>query len=163
MYGPIVHRVDEQKALQRTRDLERTDDDLMQGLTIMILFFPFFWTSLLPNVYFVFSLLENGHESNALVPISEESTSTPQSSALSVIPQRKVVTIPKPKWHPPWKLFRVISGHLGWVRCVAVEPGNEWFATGSADRVIKVSLKMLGYMRISSSNWSLNFADLGTG
>lgn len=46
----------------------------------------------------------------------------------------------KPKWHAPWKLYRVISGHLGWVRCCAVEPGNEWFATGSADRVIKVRL-----------------------
>lgn len=95
-------------------------------------------------VYYLFFIhlfsAENGHESNALVPVTEESTATPQSSALSVIPQRKVVTIPKPKWHPPWKLFRVISGHLGWVRCVAVEPGNEWFATGSADRVIKVIL-----------------------
>ena len=25
-----------------------------------------------------------------------------------------------------------------WVRSVAVEPGNEWFATGSADRTIKI-------------------------
>jgi len=49
--------------------------------------------------------------------------------------------MPKPKWHPPWKLYRVISGHLGWVRCVTVEPGNEWFATGAADRVIKVILQ----------------------
>jgi WD40 repeat protein len=34
--------------------------------------------------------------------------------------------------------MRVISGHLGWVRSVAVEPGNQWFCTGAADRVIKV-------------------------
>lgn len=34
--------------------------------------------------------------------------------------------------------FRVISGHTGWVRCVDVEPGNEWFATGGADRIVKV-------------------------
>ena len=34
--------------------------------------------------------------------------------------------------------FQVISGHLGWVRCVDVEPANEWFVTGAADRVIKV-------------------------
>lgn len=40
--------------------------------------------------------------------------------------------------HAPWKLMRVISGHLGWVRCVSVEPGNEWFATGAGDRIIKV-------------------------
>jgi pleiotropic regulator 1 len=35
---------------------------------------------------------------------------------------------------------RVISGHLGWVRSVAVEPGNKWFVTGAGDRVIKVRL-----------------------
>jgi len=51
---------------------------------------------------------------------------------------RKAPIMPKPKWHAPWKLFRVISGHLGWVRCVAFEPGNEWFATGSGDRTIKI-------------------------
>ena len=34
--------------------------------------------------------------------------------------------------------MRVISGHLGWVRCIAVDPSNEWFATGSGDRTIKV-------------------------
>lgn len=32
----------------------------------------------------------------------------------------------------------VISGHLGWVRTVAVDPSNQWFATGSADRTIKI-------------------------
>jgi pleiotropic regulator 1 len=44
----------------------------------------------------------------------------------------------KPEWHAPWKLMRVISGHLGWVRSVAVDSSNEWFATGSADRTIKI-------------------------
>jgi len=34
--------------------------------------------------------------------------------------------------------MRVISGHLGWVRSVAVDASNEWFATGSADRTIKI-------------------------
>ncbi len=51
---------------------------------------------------------------------------------------RKAPTMPRPAWHPPWKLVRVISGHIGWVRCIAVDPTNEWFCTGSADRVIKV-------------------------
>lgn len=32
----------------------------------------------------------------------------------------------------------MIAGHLGWVRAVAVEPANEWFATGAADRTIKI-------------------------
>jgi WD40 repeat protein len=48
--------------------------------------------------------------------------------------------IMKPKWHAPWKLYRVISGHTGWVRAVDVEPNNEWFATGGADRIVKVLL-----------------------
>lgn len=45
---------------------------------------------------------------------------------------------PIPTWHAPWELSSVISGHLGWVRCVAVDPTNEWFCTGSADRTIKI-------------------------
>lgn len=40
--------------------------------------------------------------------------------------------------HPEWKLRRVISGHTGWVRCLAVDPSNQWFASGSADRTIKI-------------------------
>ena len=46
--------------------------------------------------------------------------------------------MPPPEWHAPWKMMRVISGHLGWVRCIAVDPTNEWFVTGAADRTIKV-------------------------
>jgi len=34
--------------------------------------------------------------------------------------------------------MRVISGHLGWVRAIAVDPSNDWFATGAADRTIKI-------------------------
>ena len=43
-----------------------------------------------------------------------------------------------PQWHAPWALHAVASGHLGWVRCVAFDPQNQWFVTGSADRTIKV-------------------------
>lgn len=46
--------------------------------------------------------------------------------------------IPTPKWHAPWKLSTVLSSHLGWVRSVAFDPTNTLFATGGADRVIKV-------------------------
>ena len=79
---------------------------------------------------------------NALVPIAPSIPAVvpipPANTVTQTIIPKRNPTMPKPKWHPPWKLYRVISGHLGWVRCVAVEPGNEWFATGSADRVIKV-------------------------
>lgn len=68
--------------------------------------------------------------SDAIMPYTGPAASpAPPAGALTTLP-RKAPAMPKPKWHAPWKLFRVISGHLGWVRCVAVEPGNEWFATG---------------------------------
>ena len=54
--------------------------------------------------------------------------------------RRKEARQVKPDYHAQWRLMRVISGHLGWVRAVAVEPGNKWFATGAGDRVIKVRL-----------------------
>jgi pleiotropic regulator 1 len=56
----------------------------------------------------------------------------------SVIVRGKGAQTLRPEWHAPWKLMRVISGHLGWVRCIDVEPGNEWFVTGAADRTLKI-------------------------
>jgi pleiotropic regulator 1 len=55
----------------------------------------------------------------------------------------------KPEWHPPWKLMRVISGHLGWVRSLAVEPGNKWFASGAGDRTIKIWDLATGSLRLT--------------
>ncbi|XP_061392366.1 pleiotropic regulator 1 [Musca vetustissima] len=87
-------------------------------------------------------------------PISNSLVSAPgmRSSAgannVQLIP-KKAPTIPKPSWHAPWKLSRVISGHLGWVRCIAVEPGNEWFATGAGDRVIKIWDLASGKLKLS--------------
>uniref|UniRef100_A0A8C7QNT2 Pleiotropic regulator 1 n=1 Tax=Oncorhynchus mykiss TaxID=8022 RepID=A0A8C7QNT2_ONCMY len=62
---------------------------------------------------------------------------------------RKNPTMPKPQWHAPWKLFRVISGHLGWVRSIAVEPGNQWFVTGAGDRTIKIWDLASGKLKLS--------------
>ncbi|KAM0806866.1 putative Pre-mRNA splicing protein [Seiridium cardinale] len=59
------------------------------------------------------------------------------SSQLSVARAQATHQV-RPDWHPPWKLMRVISGHLGWVRALAVEPGNQWFASGAGDRTIKI-------------------------
>lgn len=55
----------------------------------------------------------------------------------------------KPEWHPPWKLMRVISGHLGWVRALAVEPENKWFASGAGDRTIKIWDLATGSLRLT--------------
>lgn len=97
--------------------------------------------------------------SSALVPVaskSAEGKSTGGSLQLAIgggeqmsLQPKKAPSIPKPKWHAPWKLYRVISGHLGWVRCAAVEPGNEWFATGAADRVIKIWDLASGKLKLS--------------
>ena len=36
-----------------------------------------------------------------------------------------------------------------WVRSVAVEPGNQWFATGSADRTIKIWDLATGQLKLT--------------
>ncbi|RCH78427.1 pre-mRNA-splicing factor prp46, partial [Rhizopus stolonifer] len=66
----------------------------------------------------------------------------------SLVRRAKARTI-RPVWHAPWKLMRVISGHLGWVRAVAVEPGNKWFATGAGDRTIKIWDMASGTLKLS--------------
>ncbi|CAH1777862.1 unnamed protein product [Owenia fusiformis] len=86
-------------------------------------------------------LQENNPSSRALVAVNP-------GKDMSLVP-KKAPTMPKPTWHAPWKLYRVLSGHLGWVRCIAVEPGNEWFATGSGDRVIKIWDLATGTLKLS--------------
>ncbi|KAM9234713.1 LOW QUALITY PROTEIN: pleiotropic regulator 1-like [Dugong dugon] len=67
----------------------------------------------------------------------------------SALMAKKAPTMPRPQWHPHWKLYRVISGHLGRVRCIAVEPGNQWFVTGSANRTIKIWYLASGKLKLS--------------
>lgn len=57
--------------------------------------------------------------------------------------------LPKATYHPQWQLMRVIAGHTGWVKSVAVEHGNEWFATGSTDATIKVWDLASGTLKIT--------------
>lgn len=61
-----------------------------------------------------------------------------QSSSRVSAARRRPRQLVAPSWHAPWKLQRVISGLGGWVRCVAVDPSNEFFVTGSADRNVTV-------------------------
>ena len=75
---------------------------------------------------------------------------TPQRSLpSSSLVRKQTVQQPKPEWHAPWKLMRVISGHLGWVRALAVEPGNQWFASGAGDRTIKIWDLASGSLRLT--------------
>lgn len=93
---------------------------------------------------------QNGGEiPSAAIGGSQQSVVAFQQSNNTQQLVKKAPTIPKPKWHAPWKLRRVLVGHLGWVRCVAIDPTNEWIATGAADRVIKVWDLASGQLRIS--------------
>ena len=56
---------------------------------------------------------------------------------------------PRPAWHAPWRMYRAVADHLGWVRSVAVDPSNEWFATGAADRTIKIWDLATGHLRLT--------------
>ncbi|GER57448.1 transducin/WD40 repeat-like superfamily protein [Striga asiatica] len=73
--------------------------------------------------------------STSIVPAP---VSSGRNLSTSAIMERIPNRWPRPVWHAPWKNYRVISGHLGWVRSVAVDPSNNWFCTGSADRTIKI-------------------------
>ena len=67
-----------------------------------------------------------------------QSNPTAASVSSSVVAKRQPPKVPTPNWHAPWELSAVISGHLGWVRSIAMDASNEWFATGAADRTIKI-------------------------
>ncbi|BAM41864.1 PRL1 protein [Theileria orientalis strain Shintoku] len=61
-----------------------------------------------------------------------------QIAELDINPKVERIRRGRPMWHAPWKLYRVVIGHHGWVHCVDVDVSNEWFVTGSADRLIKI-------------------------
>ncbi|EGN97715.1 hypothetical protein SERLA73DRAFT_124348 [Serpula lacrymans var. lacrymans S7.3] len=82
-------------------------------------------------------------------PRTQPSTFSTSSKLSEALTLHKTTRVIKPTYHAPWKLVRVISGHLGWVRSVAVEPGNKWFATGAGDRVIKIWDLASGELKLS--------------
>jgi len=76
-------------------------------------------------------------------------TPSTQSTPGTQIIRRENYQPVKPEWHAPWKLRRVTSAHLGWVRALAVEPGNQWFASGGGDRIIKIWDLASGILKLS--------------
>ena len=82
-------------------------------------------------------------------PTPQPSTFATSAKLSDALTLHKTTRTVKPTYHAPWKLVRVISGHLGWVRSVAVEPGNAWFATGAGDRVIKIWDLASGALKLS--------------
>ncbi|XP_065343996.1 pleiotropic regulator 1 [Cloeon dipterum] len=128
-YGSIVDTVRRKKALQpQVDDLMAADENL---------------AAIAEEPMSAIANTPSNSMSLAVVPQQQQ-----QNTTQALIPRRPH-SMPKPKWHAPWKLCRVISGHLGWVRCVAVEPANEWFVTGAADRVIKVWDLASGTLKVS--------------
>lgn len=87
--------------------------------------------------------LNNGLPPNANGPTPQRNTPA------TALVRRDAVRQERPQWHPPWKLMRVISGHLGWVRALAVEPDNKWFASGAGDRTIKIWDLASGTLRLT--------------
>ncbi|KAL3420756.1 putative WD domain-containing protein [Phlyctema vagabunda] len=95
------------------------------------------------------ALTLRGQGPNGSVPPNANGP-TPQKQLPSSSLVRKQTVMPiKPEWHAPWKLMRVISGHLGWVRSLAVEPKNNWFASGAGDRTIKIWDLASGQLRVT--------------
>jgi len=90
-----------------------------------------------------------GSEKPPVKEISQALALVTNNNNKAVTLQSRRAPLPKPQWHPPWKLMRVISGHLGWVRCVDVDHTNEWFVTGSADRTIKIWDMASGTLKLS--------------
>ncbi|VDO78967.1 unnamed protein product [Soboliphyme baturini] len=82
------------------------------------------------------------------LPLKSTDSSNRGGGVQELLPLKAPIA-PKPQWHAPWKLYRVISGHTGWVRCIDVEPGNQWFCSGGADRIIKIWDLATGRLKLS--------------
>lgn len=83
--------------------------------------------------------METADTSSALMPVVRNPSMDVVLSDGRTLTARHNPKLPPPAPHAPWKLKKVIAGHTGWVRCVAFDPAtNAWFATGSADRTIKI-------------------------
>lgn len=79
----------------------------------------------------------------------------------SVMARQEQLISQRPGWHAPWRLMRVINGHVGWVRCVAVDPvDNSWFATGSNDTSIKIWDLASGKLKLTLSGHVMTVRDL---
>jgi len=93
--------------------------------------------------------------SEAIVAMGGNATRNSQ-----VLAVRNRPDIPKPVWHPPWKLMRVHSGHEGWVRSVKVDPTNEWFASCGNDRLIKIWDLASGTLKLSLTGHIMTVRDV---
>jgi pleiotropic regulator 1 len=100
-----------------------------------------------------YSNVRRGRETSTALtvgmPVERPPQAPQQSTPGKQLIHRKNYQPVKPEWHAPWKLRKVLSGHLGWVRALAFEPGNKWFASGGGDRIIKIWNFPSGELKIS--------------
>ncbi|KAK6589495.1 pleiotropic regulator 1 [Cryptosporidium xiaoi] len=52
-------------------------------------------------------------------------------------------------WKPKFKLNKVITGHKGWVRTIDVNINNDFFVTGSSDKLIKFWDLSTGHLKLT--------------
>ncbi|VVA97900.1 unnamed protein product [Arabis nemorensis] len=90
-----------------------------------------------------------GHAGKSTTIIPAFGSTSESNLSTSALMERIPSRWPRPEWHAPWKNYRVIQGHLGWVRSVAFDPSNEWFCTGSADRTIKIWDVATGVLKLT--------------
>ncbi|CAI4052789.1 hypothetical protein N7582_005561 [Saccharomyces uvarum] len=85
----------------------------------------------------------------------------PESTGHFIVDRYEKLLSQKPEWHAPWKLSRVINGHLGWVRCAAIDPvDNEWFVTGSNDTTMKVWDLASGKLKVTLTGHVMTVRDI---
>ena len=83
------------------------------------------------------------------------------SASHSVLQRQEQLLSQRPVWHAPWKLIRVINGHVGWVRCLQVDPvDNEWFATGSNDTTVKIWDLATGKLKLTLAGHVMTVRDI---
>ena len=83
------------------------------------------------------------------------------SNDQSVMTRHRELIVQQPEWHAPWKLKRIINGHLGWVRSIEVDPvDNEWFATGSNDTTIKIWDLAKGKLKVTLAGHIMTVRDI---
>lgn len=59
----------------------------------------------------------------------------PDSLVRPATKRRRSFTVKK---HDPWRLYRVVAGHVGWVTALECDPANRFMVSGSVDRTIKL-------------------------
>lgn len=94
------------------------------------------------------SLIYNSTSEQSKIQL-KQTTENMHKQMVALAAKRSFGQMLNPEWHPPWKLYRVISGNNGWVHSLTVEPGNSWFASGCRDGLIKIWDLASGRLRLT--------------